>query len=204
MRTHSLLLAIYDENTLTKQLLHNKIEQYGFKVLFSCTEKEKLYNNLKAASQPGLLMMCADNDWKKTLKVMRQVKFLYSGIDTLIYLCKESNTIASEFVKAGAKFVVASCSFEKLIEKLDSLLPQTSISGKNNSHILNPYEALIKNMKNIIVLRGMAEGKTNKEIGKMADLAESSVKTYKKRIMGDLDSHSASEAVAKAKDFHLI
>src|ERR1043165_535608 len=101
MTTLSHMLAIYDENKMTRQLLHHEIEHQGFPVVFSCHEKNTLYSYLKMGKGlPSLLLLGAGYDWKKTLKVMKQVKFLCEKVEAIIYLQRESQIIASEFIKA--------------------------------------------------------------------------------------------------------
>jgi DNA-binding NarL/FixJ family response regulator len=205
MKTSTSLLAIYDDNKLLCQLMHHGIERLGFAVAFSCAKKETLYENLKCGSVPSLLLMSADHDWKKTLKVMKHVKFLNEKIEAIIYLCKESNTIASEFIKAGAKSVIVNCSIQRLVDSLDTLFPMAvKPVAKKMFDDDEAFNTIIKNEKYIKVLQGMAASKSNEDIGKLADLTASTVETYKKRIRVIMQCKTCSEAVGKAKDYGII
>jgi len=205
MRKNSPLLAIYDENTLQRQLLHHEIENLGFSVAFSCEKKEKLYENLKTGNSPVLLMMSANNRGEEILRIMKHAKFLCREMKVMIYVCNENNSLASEFKKEGALEVILSCSVGRLVSTLDLLFPDSAKPAvKIPLEDIEGYTFVIRNKKNIQVLKGMSEDMSNENIGKLADLTPSSVETYKKRIREALNCNSGKEAVAKAKGYLII
>jgi DNA-binding NarL/FixJ family response regulator len=204
MRTNSLLIAIYDENKLLSQALHHSIEHLGFPVAFSCTKKEVLYSNLKTGTLPAVILMSADADWKKTIKVMNQVKFLHGKIELIIYFGKNAGAAASEFIKAGAKWVIENCSIEGLVNYLNILCPVLPITTVSISlEDIEGYHFIMKNKKFITILKGIDDSKSNEDIGKLTGLTASTIETYKKRIR-EVWNCNSNEAVRKAKDYKLI
>jgi len=205
MRTTSPLLAIYDENKLPCQLLHNTIERLGFPVAFSCTEQENLFANLRLGNHPAVLLVNADGSWKKKLHVVRKLTAVYDHIEVLVYAYNKNKKIVSEFVRTGVKKVIVNCSIEKLVETLDVLSPFSSLSKTNKStDALNPFYHILKNKKNLIILQGLASSKSEDEIGLAAGLTSSSVKTYKKRMKDELKCKTIGEVVALAKDYGVL
>jgi DNA-binding NarL/FixJ family response regulator len=204
MRTNSPLIAIYDENILTRQLLHHEIEHLGFSVAFSCVSKEVLYSYLKEGDRPAVLLMNAEIDNTKLLRLVRHIKFLNEKIELIIYTAKRCKASAAEFIKAGAKGVVENCTMEMLVHVLDSLFP---VAVKKNVKIavedIEGYNYIRKNFNFIAILDGMAKNLSNGKIAESSNLKESSVETYKQRIRA-MWNCSGKEAVDKAREYGLI
>src|SRR4051812_37468491 len=116
------LLAIYDENVMQVQLLHNKLEQLGFAVVFSCTTKEKLFQCLKSGSVPAILLIGTENLSKRIAETLKNVNTYYDSVVTLIY-SGSGKVNACEFERAGAKRTVANCNVPKIVSCLDEMLP---------------------------------------------------------------------------------
>jgi DNA-binding NarL/FixJ family response regulator len=204
MQKHSALIALFDTNTLFRQALHNSIEHVGFSIAFSCSEEKQLFSNLEKGTQPSVLLMNADYDWKNIYRILKKVKTAHKKLHFIVYMCEENKAAIAEFVKEGVK-VLSDCSIESLSNALDSLYPaEVEVPGKKFITLPESVRKLLKNTKNLAVLKGMASSKSNPDIARDANLSANSVKTYKQRILSALESKSASEAVAKSKDYGII
>jgi LuxR family maltose regulon positive regulatory protein len=68
----------------------------------------------------------------------------------------------------------------------------------------NKNEQTILTTRELEILRGMAEGMSNKEIGQRLFISAGTVKAHSAAIYRKLDVENRTEAIARAKDLGLI
>jgi hypothetical protein len=65
------LIALYDEDKLERQLLHNVLERNGYKMAFSCSQTDELFINLK--NTPKALLINSNHINKKLSGILKKI-----------------------------------------------------------------------------------------------------------------------------------
>jgi len=201
-------IAIYEENKLFKDLLHNKLEYFGYEISSSSSYPQELLRNLE--TPPCVLISCVGNAIS-FVKAIKKVHKVYPTTKFLFYTDRES--FKMPFLKP-ANYVIAGSSFRLLVSQLEKLLPEHPIHKNNcaiNGHNslaklspIDPFYAVISNSTKYEILRLAAKGKSTKQMVPIINLKYNHIDTYRKQIIHETNCNNLIEVVAKAKDLRLI
>ncbi len=149
-----------------------------------------------------------------------------SGVELCYHIQRESpdtqvlvltsyldSNVVRECIRAGAKgFVLKDVGSSDLVRSIRELMeggsPMDSRATRMLIHWLqegSETEALDRfTLREIEILRLIAEGLTNREVGDKLCLSENTVKTYLQELYQKLDAHSRIEAVMQATRWGIL
>ncbi|MGI8695992.1 MAG: response regulator transcription factor [Mycobacteriales bacterium] len=147
---------------------------------------------------PGVVLFCADVDGGAT--AVRALLHREPHAVVLVFGDGDNYDHLTGAMAAGARgFLRWDASGLEVSAALAHTLPirppgRPAAPNRNNGHSTGPTLT----ERELQVLRGISEGKTNVEIGRSLFLSEDTVKTHARRLFRKLGVHHRAEAVARA------
>jgi DNA-binding NarL/FixJ family response regulator len=176
---------------------------------------------------PDLVLMDVRMPEMDGLEATRAIKGEFPTTSVLIVTSNENPDYLLDAIRAGAAgYVLKEATRDELIESVRRVLNgeptldqglamgllkrvanetngQAETSGKRHKPSLKPPAELLSGQE-IEVLRLLALGKTNRQIGQTLNVSLSSVKTYLKRIMEKLKVSDRTQAAVRAVELGLL
>lgn len=149
-----------------------------------------------------------------------------SGVELCYHILEESpdtqvliltsyldSNVVRECIRAGAKgFILKDVGSNDLLQSIRELMDGGSPMDSRATRMLVQWmqsgsEAGVQErftLREIEILRLIAEGLTNREVGEQLCLSENTVKTYLQELYQKLDAHSRIEAVMQATRWGIL
>jgi DNA-binding NarL/FixJ family response regulator len=173
----------------------------------------KLVRKLK----PGLILLDLSMPKMGGISVLKDVKRELPDTRVLLLTIHESDQYVLEAFEAGADgYCIKDSSREELMMAIDSVLDgKTYISPGISDQVLEGFLSNRKRLKEKSswdtvtqrereVLKLLAEGYTNKEIGDLLNISVKTVEKHRANLIGKLDLHTVAELTAYAIQNGLI
>jgi DNA-binding NarL/FixJ family response regulator len=173
----------------------------------------KLIRKLK----PNLILLDLSMPKLGGISVLKDVKRELPDTRVLLLTIHESDQYVLEAFKAGADgYCVKDSSREELMIAIDSVLQgKTYISPGISDQVLDGFLSNQKNLKEKTrwdtitqrereVLKLLAEGYPNKEIGDLLNISVKTVEKHRANLIGKLDLHTVAELTAFAIQYGLV
>jgi DNA-binding NarL/FixJ family response regulator len=199
-------LIIFDERKFFKTILHDRLNQLGYNIAFSCSSSGDLFSAL--SGQYGALLINGEGVLEDSLGIIRNVHKLFPKLKIIGFSGGSGKIVVDTFSAAGASHL-SSCmglnDFLHALAKASSFYKPFSQTLQDSFYSDQQiFKRLLKNPYNALILYYMSKGKETNQMPDFMNIKFSTIKTYRKRMMDDLDCGSACELVAKAKDHHVI
>jgi len=173
----------------------------------------KLIRKLK----PGLVLLDLSMPKMGGISVLRDVKRELPDTRVLLLTIHESDQYVLEAFEAGADgYCIKDSSREELMIAIDSVLDgKTYISPGISDQVMEGFLSSRKRLKEKTrwdtitprereVLKLLAEGYSNKEIGDLLNISVKTVEKHRANLIGKLDLHTVAELTAYAIQNGLI
>ncbi len=204
-------LVIADDHTVVRDALSDLFEKKGgYSVVGKAANGEELLNILKSQSADIVIMDVAMPvlDGISTLEKMKE-----GGVNApvLVLSADEGEKNVRGAIKAGAKgYMPKHAALEELEFAIESILKgQTYLSPAITSHLMkgdsngeNPLRVLTK--REVEILKYLADGKPNRQIGKLLHISTRTVDTHRSNILKKLNLKTNAELVKLAIQHGLI
>ncbi|MCJ8498984.1 response regulator [Desulfatitalea alkaliphila] len=166
---------------------------------------------------PDLLILDLSMPRLGGISVINEVSTLFPEIKILVLTIHESDQHVLEAFKAGAKgYCIKDASRQELLLAIDSVLEgKTYISPGIADDVMEGYLEGRQSMKKTTkwdtitqrekeVLKLLAEGHANKEIGDLLNISVKTVEKHRSNLMGKLDLHHVAALTAYAIEKGLV
>ncbi len=165
-------------------------------VHFTLTEEVMSFSELKtalAALAYDIIILDINIAEFHNLKDIHTIRELAPSSKIVVFTTKQSAYFETVLLKFGVDlYVEKNESLQYLESHMEALLHQ----GQHH-HIYTP-KVKILSTRELEVLKMLAEGMKNKEIGTKLDLNEKTISTYKLRLLSKLEANNTLELVQKA------
>jgi DNA-binding NarL/FixJ family response regulator len=209
MTTHQrppvLRILVADGHAVVRAGLKSILEGHpGWHVVAEAANgKEALEKALEKS--PHILIIDTSLPTMDGAEVVRQTRTRLPNIEVLIFAAHESDELVNEGLRAGARaFLLKSEGRGHIVAAVEALaqhkpyftgglaekLLETFLDGNSTPSALTPRER--------VVVQLVAEGKTNKEIGRILDLNHKTVETHRLAAMRKLKVTSIAALVRYA------
>lgn len=166
---------------------------------------------------PNLLILDLSMPKLNGISVINEVRNQYPDMKILVLTIHESDQYVLETFKAGANgYCIKDASRNELLMAVDSVLDgKTFISPGVANDVMEGYLSGRKTLKEKTnwetitqrereVLKLLAEGYMNKEIGNLLNISTKTVEKHRANIMSKLDLHNAAALTAYAIEQGLV
>lgn len=164
---------------------------------FTLTDEVTSFSKLKSALTVlayDIILLDININGFSNLKDIQAIRELAPASKIVVFTTKQSAYFETVLLKFGVDlFVEKDESLEYLESHMEHLLHQ-------NSHTNYPYESKVKilSIRELEVLKLLARGMKNKDIGTKLHLNEKTISTYKLRLLSKLEVHNTLDLVQKA------
>lgn len=193
-------IMIVDDHAVVRLGLRSLLEKEENYVV--CCEAESVneaYEKIETFS-PDLILLDHKLPDGDGISACRQIKIINSKIKIIIITAFVDDLLIKEAILAGADgYLLKSIDRKAIISAIEKVLlgipsiDPTMIKNIINIVDIKPLEVELKTQDNEI-LKLVAKGMTNKEIGKELFIAEKTVRNYLSRIMKKIEVNNRTEA----------
>jgi DNA-binding NarL/FixJ family response regulator len=208
---HSKHVLVVDDHPLVLSGIKTIVKSLAYHVS-GAKNAEQALDKLKVNSYDLILLdvRLPDIDGRSLLRLIKMshedtpVLIVSGGADTQDIMWMLDNGAQGYVDKAEPSDVLTKAIYE--VMNGNSFVPYRIRSALNQvnkeKRAITEYVGITPRQKEVIVLVG--EGKSNKEIARSMDIAESTVATHFKQIFLTLNVHNRMACVNAAKDFGII
>ena len=188
----------------------------GLEVIGEARDGLEAINSIKK-KQPDLLLLDLSMPRLSGISVIKELRRQFSEMRILVLTIHESDQYVIETFEAGANgYCIKDASREELLLAINSILNgKTYISPGIADNVMEGYLEGHKKIKskssweNLThrereVLKLLAEGYTNKQIGDLLNISVKTVEKHRANIMQKLNLHNAAALTAFAIDQGLV
>jgi len=188
----------------------------GLEVIGEARDGLEAINSIKK-KQPDLLLLDLSMPRLSGISVIKELRRQFTGMRILVLTIHESDQYVIETFEAGANgYCIKDASREELLLAINSILNgKTYISPGIADNVMEGYLEGHKKIKskssweNLThrereVLKLLAEGYTNKQIGDLLNISVKTVEKHRANIMQKLNLHNAAALTAFAIDQGLV
>ncbi|MFP4531414.1 MAG: response regulator [Desulfobacterales bacterium] len=188
----------------------------GLEVIGEARDGLEAINSIKK-KQPDLLLLDLSMPRLSGISVIKELRRHFSDMRILVLTIHESDQYVIETFEAGANgYCIKDASREELLLAINSILSgKTYISPGIADNVMEGYLEGHKKIKskssweNLThrereVLKLLAEGYTNKQIGELLNISVKTVEKHRANIMQKLNLHNAAALTAFAIDQGLV
>jgi len=196
-------VALCDDQALVLRGLSRLLADLGVHVVHECGSADLLF---AALAMRGVDVIVSDVRMPGTDGIEMTRKLRSAGIDTpVILLTTFHDEMLSEAADAGAQgFLLKDASPADLLSAIQrvsagEVLMQPVSPGPIRARMVGAVQVdLVLSEKEKTILRLVAGGYSNKEIGRLVHLSEGTVKNYMSDLLIKLDSRDRTHAVLRA------
>lgn len=199
---------IVDDHKVVRDGLKAVFEQAtGVEVISEAGTGEEAIALLEKV-KPDLILMDISLPGMNGLKATHQIKQKYPEIKVVILTMLDQEAYVYEAIKAGATgYILKSSSSDDLIEAIITVNEGKAVIHPDaTAKLLKEFVSLSESQsreyglsgREMEILQLLAEGKSNKDIGKELWISEQTVKTHVSHIFEKMGTKDRTETVAKA------
>ena len=216
-------VVVIEDNRLLRDGISVMInEQPNLKVIGAFSETEKSITKITEL-KPDVILIDLGLRTKNSLHIVKAFKERSPDIKVIVMDLMPVEDDILDFVKAGAEgFILKDAKVHEFLKTISSVaagekvLPshmtgslfsqiiERAISGKKNPHLVEQAVKMTKREQEVVNL--IAEGRSNKEIGKLLHLSPFTVKSHVHNILEKMALHSRLQIanyVHTNKDYNL-
>lgn len=204
-------LIIADDHVVLRQALSEMLLARGkYQVLGQASDGEQLLELLKN-SKPDLVIMDVTMPRMDGVQALQKMAEQNTTIPVLVLSANEGERKVKEALKAGAKgYLPKNTALEELEFAIQSILDgKTYLSPSITEPVMNgggkgenPFDVLTN--RELEILKFLADGKPNREIGKLLHISIRTVDTHRSNILKKLKVRTNSELTKLAISYGVI
>jgi DNA-binding NarL/FixJ family response regulator len=221
MNARSLRLLLVDDQALFREALRTLLAlQPDFQIVAEAANGEEAVA-LALRHAPDVILMDLRMPGLDGIEATRRLTAARSSARVIVLTTFDEDDLVFEALHAGAKgYLLKACSAETLYDAVrrtargDSIL-DPSVAAKvisefsrlSSAHARKPSPAPLAEMlssRELDVLRLLAAGRSNKEIGAELHIVEGTVKNHMTNVLGKLGVLDRTQAALKARELGLI
>lgn len=204
-------LLIADDHLVLRQALADMLQKKGqFEVIGQASDGEELLK-LLADKIPDLVILDISMPKLDGIKTLEEMSVKGIRVPVLVLSADEAERSVRAALKAGARgFMPKNAGVDELEFAIDSILKgQTYLSPAITSLLMNG-DAVASNPLNILtkreleILKHLADGLPNRQIGKLLHISTRTVDTHRSNILKKLNVKTNAELVKLAISHGLI
>lgn len=154
-------------------------------------------------SKANVLLLDIDMPEKRGLDIIKKIATTYPEINVLVFSMHDNDQYVRQMLADGAKgYILKSSKKEELIRALETVVTggtylcqhisiKLMTSLKINKKVYH-YPDVPLTKREIDIIKLVAKGLTNKEIGELLTISSKTVATHRKNIMQKLNLHNAA------------
>ncbi|GAX88863.1 response regulator transcription factor [Effusibacillus lacus] len=218
-------IVLADDHTLFRQGLRRIFElEEDFQIIGEATDGEQAVA-LAGTMTPSVILMDINMPERNGVEATRQIKEMYPAIKVLILSIHDDEAYIFEAIRAGANgYLLKDVESEVLVDAVRQVAGGTAfIHPQVTTKLINEFKRLSYKMgggrvfqdeiataveqdtwqdlltqREMEILRLMAEGKSNRNIGETLFISEKTVKNHVSSILGKLGVDDRTQAVITA------
>ncbi|MDF2179485.1 response regulator transcription factor [Aliiglaciecola sp. CAU 1673] len=210
-------ILLVDDQTLVREGIKSLLSlSYKLKVVGEASDGEQVLDKIKAC-QPDLILMDIRMPKQSGIEGLKSMQTAGVSLPTIMLTTFDDHKLVLEAIQAGAKgYLLKDVSLETLVEAIETVhqgktliqpaVTETVLKGlqgiEKAFETFQPAEALTDNEK--AVLRLMAAGCSNREIGELLFKSEGTIKNQVSNLLAKLGVRDRTRAVLKAIEEGLI
>lgn len=204
-------IALIDDQDLVREGIKSLLALSGrVKVVLEARDGDDLLAEIDRAA-PDVVVMDIRMPARDGFSTLAELRRRGNPAPVLLLTTFDDNALCDRAIEAGAQgFMLKNTRPEQLIEAIQTLArggrvfqPQPAPAGLGNT-TLPSRDTPALSEREIAILRLMAGGYANREIGRALFLAEGTVKNYVSEILAKLDARDRTQAALKAISWRLI
>lgn len=200
-------LFIADDQTLFRDLLKRLIsESEDFSVIGEASNSEEVYKYI-GNQEPDMLLLDIRMPGTNGIEVLKEIKKTYPKIKVVMLTSFEDYITIKEALDFGADGYVTKDIHENLLLKILSCIANNYFvmdqsmhqmfykHYKNTKEVFYNHEGIQLNTSDIAIIKMIAEGKTNKEIGIILNYTEGTIKNKVSSILSRTDLKDRTQLI---------
>ena len=198
-------ILVIDDHTIVRKGVVGLIkENFPF---FETEEAESAIETMKCLTSKSydLLILDLNLPDSNVEKLIKQVKAAAENTPIIVFSMFPIHVMEQPMLKLGAsKYVNKGDDLKKLRRAIEEIILgkyTTDSTAESNSKGVSPFTAL--SPKELSVMIGLFDGKSNKEIAQDLELSASTVATYKQRVLEKTQANSVAELLKVAIQFNV-
>lgn len=201
----TLTVAVLDDHEVVLEGLIRGLERYGVDVVVSQTSADDYLVEVERTKPAVCLVDLRLGGDLTGLDVVARCRELSPESRVAILTSNEDPRAAARAVGAGASgYLLKDIAMKQLVDRLEAVRDGNLVLDERVAEgVLRP-KAGARSPQDRKLLRLVAEGMTNREIGAEMHLSPWTVKEYLSKIMRDLGTHTRAETVAAASQRGLL
>lgn len=201
-----------DDHQVVREGLRRMLEsEKWIEVVGEATSGEEAIDCVRHLS-PDIIFMDIKMPGMGGIEAVRQIKAIQPSAKVIVLTLYQNEYLAQAAEAGAAGYLLKDTTREELIQAIQTaLLGQTPLAPSVTQTLLREYVSLTKlrreqilSQRQIEILRLIAAGLTNKEIGPKLFLSEATVKREITTILAKLNATDRSQAVSEAYKRKLI
>lgn len=214
------ILIVDDHPALRLALRAHLSQLLGVNVLLEADNGQSAIEAVRR-HKPDLVVLDLDIPRMSGLDAIPRMRGLHPGVRILVLTAQDPTPFAARAYQAGAQgFISKTQDMDAILRCVESVLggftvfpngasgnPAATLPGEVSkpSRMVSDDEGLRKlSDKEVVILRMLARGMTNKTIGSALFISNKTVSSYKARIMAKLRADSLVDLVDFSRRCHLI
>ncbi len=201
-------VVIADDHIVLREALGSLLNHNGrYKVLGQAKDGEELVKILQS-SRPDIVIMDVQMPKLDGIRALEEISKLQNPPPVLVLSANEGEATVRSALKAGAKgFIPKNAGVDEFDFAINAIVQgQTYLSpsvtaklmakGESDLALDNPFAVLTK--REVEILAHLADGKPNREIGKLLHISTRTVDTHRSNILKKLNVKTNAELVKLA------
>jgi NarL family two-component system response regulator LiaR len=207
-------ILLVDDHKIVRQGTRQILEQFDDLTVIAETSNGEDAIRLCKELQPQVVVMDIHMPGMNGLDATRAIRMRYPTVQVIILSGYDDDRYVFPSLDAGAiGYLLKTASGEDLANAIRSvsqgdIVLDRHISERVRSRLSKPRRANglsdIPSEREIEVLRAVAQGKSNKEIGELLNITTNTVQVHLRNIFSKLGVNDRTEAVAHAIRMHWI
>lgn len=199
MTASPLRLLLVDDHALLRAGLKSVLESQGFVVVGEASNGEEAVLRFEELA-PDVSLMDLQMPKLDGVGAIQKIRTRHPDAGILVLTTFDTDDDIERALRAGARgYLLKDAAVDELTNAIrDVHAGRTRVAPAVASKLANRVTQVQLTMRELTVLRLLADGKTNKEIGSTLKIAESTVKVHMTHLFEKLAVTNRTEAIAAA------
>jgi len=207
-------VMIADDHVVLREALAHMLNQSGtYKVVGQAKDGEELLQMLRSSSRPDIVIMDIAMPRLDGFSALQAMSGFQNPPPVLVLSANENEVAVRAALKAGAKgFIPKQAGVAEFDLAINSIIhgktyispsvTEKLMSADGDVSLENPFAGLTK--RELEIVRYLANGMPNREIGKTLHISTRTVDTHRSNILKKLKVRTNAELVKLAITHHVI